>query len=248
VATKSRQRGKGGAAPGAPKPKVEPRKQPLLRRTWFRRTFVVVLALVLLWVGLFTWGRVSRASALRSYEKKLFDAARPFFQDIEQGTASIQQTVADFSDGKIKAAALGTAAAKWEADFTTAHAAVSKLNPPSELKDAQATFVSALEEYVGAARFYIVVQKQQELKDAIPAKSTKLSKQASDQVQLLLQHVSAMRARGDALYTHAVTAINGLAKSWGVETKTPFPAPPGAVAPAGLQGLPSGLTPVTPSQ
>jgi hypothetical protein len=57
-----------------------------------------------------------------------------------------------------------------------------------------------------------------------------------------------MRARADALYTHAVTAINALAKDWGVETKTPFPAPPGVTSPAGSQGLPSGLTPITPSQ
>jgi hypothetical protein len=247
VATKSRQRGKGGAAPGAPKPKVEPRKQPLLQRTWFRRTSAIVAAVVLLWVGMFVWGRVSRASALRSYERKLFDAARPFFQDIEQGTSSMQQTIADFTDGKIKAKALGTAAAKWETDFTGAHAAVVLLKPPDELKAAQQTFVSALEEYIGAARFYVVVQKQKELADAVPAKSTKLLKLANDQMSLLLLHVASARGRADTLYSQAVAAINALGKSWGVQAKTPFPAPPGDLPPAGGKGLPSGITGI-PSQ
>src|SRR5438067_6252802 len=110
VATKSKARAKGGAAPGAPKPKIEPRKPPLMRRTWFRRTAAVVLAVLALWIALFVWGRVSRASALRAYETKLFNAARPFFQDIEQGPSSMQQVVANFSDGKLTTMQLCTAA------------------------------------------------------------------------------------------------------------------------------------------
>ncbi|MGZ4204058.1 MAG: hypothetical protein ACXVQ7_05535 [Actinomycetota bacterium] len=240
MATKSKVRAKGGAAPGAPKPKIEPKKTPLLRRTWFRWVSVVVLVLVALWVSLFVWGRVSRASALRTYEQKLFDAARPFFQDIEQGDSSMQATVANFRDGKSTSDALAKAAAKWEADFTSARDAVSNLKPPGELKDAQATFVAALSDYVGVARFYVVVQKQRNLEDAVPAKNKKV---AEDQVQLLLQHIADAQSRADDLYARAVAAINSLAGHWGVKTKTPLPPAPGQVPPVGSLG--AGSTPLT---
>src|SRR5437868_4591300 len=107
VATKSKSRAKGGAAPGAPKPKIEPRKTPLLRRTWFRRTAAVVLALLALWIALFVWGRVSRSSALRSYNKKLYNAGLPFFQDIQTGVNSMQQAIADFNNHSMNSKALG---------------------------------------------------------------------------------------------------------------------------------------------
>jgi hypothetical protein len=208
-----------------------------MRRTWFRRTAAVVLAVIALWIGLFVWGRVSRASALRSYETKLFDAARPFFQDIEQGPTSMQQIVANFRDGKIPSADLASAAAKWEQDFNTAGPAIARLNPPKELRNAQANFLSAMHEYIGVARFYVVVQKQRQLEDAVPKANKKA---AEDQVQLLLQHISAMRSRADALYTSVVTAINDLAAKWGVKAKTPLPAPPGEVPPPATQGVPGG--------
>jgi hypothetical protein len=214
-----------------------------MRRTWFRRTAAVVLALLALWIGLFVWGRVSRTSALRSYETKLFDAARPFFQNIETGPTSMQQIVANFRDGKITSADLATAAAKWESDFNTTGSAVSKLKPPRELRDAQTTFLSALHEYVGVARFYVVVQKQRQLEDAVPKANKKATE---DQVQLLLQHISDMQSRADALYTSVVTAVNDLAGKWGVKAKTPLPAAPGVVPPPATQGAPggSGITPV----
>jgi hypothetical protein len=236
VATKSKVRAKGGAAPGAPKPKIEPRKTPFFQRRWVRWTSIAVLVLLALWIGLFAWGRVSRASALRSYEQKLFDAARPFFQDIEQGDTSMQQTVANFRDLKTTSTQLGTAAAKWEADFSSARDAVSHLKPPSELKNAQAAFVAALDDYIGVARFYVVVQRQRQLEDVVPKANKKA---AEDQVQLLLQHISDAQSRADALYTQATNAINDLAKHWGVKAKNPLPVAPGQVPPTGAGGLPS---------
>jgi len=210
---------------------------PLMRRTWFRRTAAIVLALLALWIAMFVWGRVSRASALRSYETKLFDAARPFFQDIEQGDTSMQQVVANFRDGKITSTDLAKAAAKWESDFNSAGSAVSQLKPPSELNAAQASFIAALRDYIGVVRFYVVVQKQRQLEDAIPKVNKKA---AEDQVQLLLLQISDARSRADTLYTSAVTAINDLAKKWGVKAKNPLPAAPGEVPPPATQGAPGG--------
>jgi hypothetical protein len=235
VATKSRTRAKGGAAPGAPRPKVEPRKAPLGQRPWFRWTAAAVAAVVAIFIGLTVWGHLSRSSALRSYRTKLFDAARPFFQDIEQSDTSMQQTVGNFRDGKIDSTALTTASAKWEADFRSARDAVQNLKPPSELINAQADFLAALDEYIGVARFYTVVEQQRALEKAVP---TKNQKAVEDQVILMLQHIGDARARADALYTKAVTAIDALAKHWGVKTKTPFPTAPGTVPPAGASGQP----------
>jgi len=239
VAQKTRR----GAAPGAPKPKIEPRKTPLMRRTWFRRTAVAVLALVLLWVGLFTWGRVSRASTLRSYEKKLFNAARLFFKDIETAPTSMQQTVADFIDGKVTAKQLGDAAATWEEDFTSAHSKVSTLKPPSELTEAQKTFLSALEDYIGVVRFYVVVKLQDDLVNEVPKSQKKLRTDADNQLKLLEQHVQAASTRADTLYTRAIGAITSLAKKWGVKSTASFPAAPGQIPPSTGQGDFTGITP-----
>ena len=230
-----------GAAPGAPRPKIEPRKPHLFRRTWFRRTFLIVLGVVLLWVGLFTWGHVSRASALRSYDRKLFDAARPFLQHIETSPTSMEQTVADYTAGKIKSSQLAKDSATWETDFTAAHAAVSALKPPDELKGAQQTFVSALEEYIATVRFYVVVDKQQQLLDQIPVKNKTLHQSADNQLKLLLDHVAATSARGDTMYTQAVSAITSLAKRWGVKPQA-FPAAPGQIPPP-TGALPTGISP-----
>ena len=110
MATKNKARAKSGAAPGAPKPKIEPRKTPLMRRTWFRRTAAVVLVLLALWVSLFVWGRVSRSSQLRSYTTKLFNAGRPFFQDIQTGSNSMQQAIYDFKNNLMDSKALAVSA------------------------------------------------------------------------------------------------------------------------------------------
>ena len=246
MATKSKPRAKGGAAPGAPKPRIEPRKTPLMRRRWFRIVALVVLVILALWIFMFTWGHVSRANALRSYESKLFDAGRPFFQDIQPGDSSMQQIVANFRDGKIPSTVLATSAAKWEQDIDAAGTAIFKLKPPRELKNAQDKLLAALADYVGVARFYVVVQKQRQLEDLIPVKDKVARKAAEDQVQLLLQHISAARARADAVYTNAVNEINALAGKWGVKAKTPLPAAPGDLPPAGAGGQPStnGIVPV----
>lgn len=238
MATKSKPRAKGGAAPGAPKPKIEPRKTPLLRRTWFRRTAAVVLAVVALWIALFVWGRVSRSSALRSYETKLFNAGRPFFQDIQQGVNSMQQAIADFKQGTMNATALRVNAAKWEKDFGAAGLAISKLKPPSELKGAQFDLLVSLADYVGVARFYVVVQKQSDLAASIPASLKAQQTAASNQLQLLEGHVADAQSRADATYTQAMAAINDLAAKWHVKAKNPFPPAPGVIPPPGSSELP----------
>lgn len=239
MATKSKPRAKSGAAPGAPKPKIEPRKTPLMRRTWFRRTAAAVLAVLALWIALFVWGHVSRSSALRSYNKKLYNAARPFFQDIQTGVNSMQQAIADFKNGTMNAKALGVNAAKWETDINAAGTTIARLKPPDELKAAQHDLLIALADYAGVARFYVVVQKQSDLADSIPA-SLKTQKQAAqNQLQLLLQHVGDAQSRADATYQTAIAMITDLSAKWHVKITNPFPPPPGVVS----QPLSSALPP-----
>jgi hypothetical protein len=209
-----------------------------MRRTWFRRGATVVLVLLALWIAMFAWGHVSRSSALRSYDTKLFNAARPFFGDIQQGQSSMQQAIADFKNGTMNAKALGANAAKWETDLNAAGTAVLKLKPPRELKDAQLDLLTALADYVGVARFYVVVEKQSELYDAIPATAKTAKVAAANQLQLLLQHVSDARARADATYTRAIAVITDLSAKWHVKITNPFPPAPGEIAPPQSQTLP----------
>ena len=245
MATKSKPRAKSGAAPGAPKPKVEPRKTPLMQRKWFRRTAAAVLVLLALWIAMFVWGRVSRSSALRSYNKKLYNAARPFFQDIQTGANSMQQAISDFKNHTMNSKALAVNEAKWEKDFNAAGTAISVLKPPDELKPAQHDLLIALSDYIGVARFYIVVQKQSDLYDSIPntLKNQKLA--ASNQLQLLEQHIADAQARADANYTAAIAMITDLSAKWHVKITNPFPPAPGVIPPPQSQVLPP--NPVTPT-
>jgi hypothetical protein len=245
VATKSKPRAKSGAAPGAPKPKVEPRKIPLMRRTWFRRTAAAVLAVLALWIGLFVWGRVSRASALRSYTSKLYKAGRPFFQDIQTGVNSMQQAIADFKQGTMNSKALGVNSAQWEKDFDAAGTAIAALKPPSELKAAQHDLLIALADYVGVARFYVPVKEQSDLAASIPNSLKKIQTAAANQLQLLEQHVADAQARADANYTAAIQMITDLAAKWHVKIANPFPPAPGVVPPPSGSVLPP--NPVTPT-
>ena len=245
MATKSRARAKSGAAPGAPKPKIEPRKTPLMRRTWFRRTAAAALVLLALWISLFAWGRVSRSSQLRSYTTKLFNVGRPFFQDIQTGVNSMQQNIADFKNGTMNSKALAVNAAKWEKDFNQAGSAIAALKPPSELVAAQHDLIIALADYIGVARFYVPVQEQSDLADSIPANLKKVQQAAVNQLHLLEQHIQDAQARADANYTVAIKAITDLAAKWHVKIANPFPPAPGLIPPPSQSVLPP--NPVTPT-
>ncbi|HEV2686554.1 MAG TPA: hypothetical protein VGW79_07940 [Actinomycetota bacterium] len=237
MATKSRARAKSGAAPGAPKPKIEPRKTPLMRRKWFRRAAAAVLAVLALWIALFVWGRVSRSSALRSYNKKLYNAALPFLQDIQQGTNSIQQAVADFKAHTVNSKALSADAARWATDFNAAATAIAPLKPPGELKGAQQDLIIALADYFGVAQLYGVVGKQSDLADSIPL-TLALQKQAAvAQLTLLLQRVSDAQSRADATYTAAINSITELSAKWHVKVTNPFPPAPSQSTPQQGSGL-----------
>ena len=217
MAVKSRQRGKGGAAPGAPRPKIEPRKPPLFKRTWLRRSFAVVLVLLAAWLGTNIWGRVSRADALRTYAKALFNAQRNYLKDIDTSSQdSIKNVAQRFAAGDktVTAATLGAAAKNWELDFTDARDSVGRLKPPRELKGANQTIAQAIDLYVGVARFYVVVQKQQELADKEPKQ---LKAAATAQVQLLIQHISELTARADTLYQAGMSEVTQLEHDWGVK-------------------------------
>lgn len=238
MATKSKPRAKSGAAPGAPKPKIEPRKTPLMRRTWFRRTAAVVMVLLALWIGQFVWGRVSRSSALQSYTTKLFNAGRPFFQDIQTGVNSMQQAIADFKNGTMNSKALAVNSAQWEKDFNAAGTAIAALKPPSELKAAQHDLLIALADYIGVARFYVPVQEQSDLADSIPANLKQQKQAAINQLNLLEQHVADAQARADNNYKIAMQTITDLAAKWHVKIKNPFPPPPGVIPPPQSSVLP----------
>lgn len=245
MATKSKPRAKSGAAPGAPKPKIEPRKTPLMQQKWFRRIAALVLVLFALWIAMFVWGRVSRSSALRSYNKKLYNAARPWFTDIQTGVNSMQQAIADFKNGTMNAKALVVNEQKWEKDVNAAGTAVSKLKPPDELRAAQHDLLISLADYVGVVRYYVVVAKQSDLADSIPA-SLKTQKQAAiAQLQLVLQHVADAQARADATYTAAINTITELSAKWHVKITNPYPPAPTPIPPPQGSVLPP--NPVTPT-
>jgi hypothetical protein len=218
MAVKSRQRGKGGAAPGAPRPKIEPRKPHLFKRRWFRRSMAVVAALLAVWIGTTIWGKVSRADSLRTYAKALFNAQRPYLQDTDASSLdSIKNVAQRFAqnDKTVTPAKLGVAAQKWELDFSDARDSVRRLKPPSELKDANQMIAQAIDLYVGVARFYVVVQKQQELAVTEPTK--KLKDAAANQVQLLLTHISELTTRADTLYQAGMSEVTQLEHAWGVK-------------------------------
>lgn len=225
MAIKGKRKPRGGTgAPRtvAPKPKVEARKPALVRRTWFRRTFVAASALLVLFVTLTVLGRTHRTGALESYDRKLATAQRPFKQSTEAANATGINTVpTKFGEGSAKPKELRDNATIWESNFKKAAENVRALTPPEQLEAANEQIALAMDQYAGLARLYIVAANERDLQNE--AKDAALKKKIGDHITLLLSHLLEEKTKADALLTAAQGQIDDLKRAWGVEVTTPLP-------------------------
>lgn len=237
----------GGAAAGAPRPRIEPKQPPLLRQRWLRRTVLVLLALLGIWIGTTVWAAMSRSNALRSYDEALFRAQQPFFAHVEPGTdTNIDQVHQGFSEGAVTAKRLEELAGTWEKDFTAARDAVRGLDPdtsgeeiPSEVVDANGLIAESLEMYAGVAKMYVVAAGQKRL--AAVADGAAERTQLEEQLQRLLTGISEWRERAARTHSLGTRRIEILREAWGVKDGRQLEPSGGAPgAPAEIPGLDTG--------
>ena len=206
---------RSGAAPGAPKPKIEPRKPPLSKRPGFRKGALVLGVLLVLFVVGTTWGRVNRNNDLRAYDRSLTAALRPFQKHNEQGSpTNLADNVRQIGSGALTAKQITDLTASWETDFAAARDAVGKLDPPDELALANTMYAEALDDYVGIARLAKAIADERALASRIDGRALKAA--ADKQVTALQSSLQEWQGRADKRRTEALAAINALKSDWGV--------------------------------
>lgn len=228
MAIKGKSRNRGGArVGGAPKPKIEPRKVPLVRRSWFRWTLLAIVVGGALFGGLTAWGRVSRANALREYADDLERAtrdARAYVQGSQD--PSLVQVPQDFLAGTRTADDLLTAITNWEPEFGAARDAVLALEPPDELGIANGTISRAMDGFIDVVRFY---KQAAELRNTIVDRGIpKLDAKAlQKRVEALITEGQEAFSRAEATYQVGNGAVQDLMTAWGVSTEPDVPPIPG---------------------
>src|ERR1041384_5008120 len=249
MAIKGKKKPRGGTtrgAPLAPKPRVEARKPPLVKRSWFRRAFIGSIVLLVVFTLLTVAGRIHRADAVRAYDDKLSNAERPFRASTEPGPQSMSSVITDFAAGHVPTAPARADQKTWEDNFTSAAADVRALQPPTEAQAANKMIAAALDEYTAAARAYVAIAQERDLQTATKDKA--LQAKIGNQVTLYMTNVQDMRNRADSLMQLARQQIDDLKKRWGVHVSTPAPASSTGVSggtsglPGGTSGLPGGVT------
>jgi hypothetical protein len=232
MAIKGKKKPRGGTgAPRAvaPKPKVEARKAPMVKRRWFRATFAASAALLILFILLTVLGRAHRTDALKTYERKLVAAQRTFKQSTEAGEHSIASVPGEFSAGKVTPDKLREESKTWEDNFRKAGEGIRAITPPKEIVAANGQFAAAMDEYVALARMYTVVANEKDIQTATKDAATK--KKLGEHITLLLSHITEMKTRADALLSAAQGQLNDLKGKWGLEVASQ----PNINLPGGLQ-------------
>lgn len=205
---------RSGAAPGAPKPKIEPRKTPLSKRPGFRRAMAVGGALLILFIVLSVWGRVSRANDLRTYDRALTAALRPFQKHAETGSpTNLAEGVRQIGAGELTPKRIDELAEQWQTDFSSASDAVGRLDPPDELELANAMYVDALEDYGALARMAAAIADERRLAARATGRAEDAAKAQVSAWQSMLQEGL---SRADERRTAALAEINELKADWGV--------------------------------
>jgi len=223
---KSRKRSKPKPPALPPRPAISSRKTPLPFRRNVKRSAVILLAILAFVGGLRVWQNVSRADALKDFNKKLNVAQSKFIVHFTQGSpTAFDQNVQAFTQGQIGGAAFITLAALWEKDFSASADRIGKLKAPNRVaEDAKFLMQQGLEGYVGVTRLYNLAGQLKQLADL--EKDPKLKQQWNDKVQVTLQQADEWRKqRADVIYTRGATKLTDLNIQYGIAKPQPSSTP-----------------------
>jgi hypothetical protein len=212
----AKSKSRSGAAPGAPKPKVEPRKQPLAQQRGFRWAALVAGGLVLLWILTAILGGIHRTSVLKGYDRDLAEAQQPFTKYKEPANEfAFTELPTQFLAGQASVKKLKDASLAWQRDFAQAANNVRALTPPEQLVEAQEEIASAFDVYGAAAKQYGTLA---DLRAAIEKARPGRAKDAIvTAFNTALAGVGDVRTQADALYGHATASITDLEQRWGIK-------------------------------
>lgn len=214
-------RSRSGAAPGAPKPKIEPPKTPVTRTRSFRWSLLLLLALGTTLLVASVMGASHRRGTIDAYDRDLGRAMRSFSQhQAETVPDSFLNIPTRFSDGSITPKRLREAAGTWQEDFTEAAGKVRALTPPEELRNAQEMIAQAMDAHATIAGHYLTLAEQRQAADrATGALETRLE----GVVTSWIARINAARANASSLLAAGRAAVDELKREWGL---TPAPATP----------------------
>lgn len=217
---KSRKRSRPKAPPRPPRPAIGARKTPLPFRRDVKRAVVIVLAIASLLGGLRVWQNVSRADALKQFNRKLAQAQTSFIQHFSpDAPASFDKNIQAFTAGQIGGGAMIALATLWEQDFRAAEDKVAKLKAPNKVaEDSRVLIQQGIDGYVGVVRLFNLAGQVSQI--AAVEKDPKQKQLLNDKVKVLMQHADEWRKqRADKIYTLGAQKLSELNIDYGIEKR-----------------------------
>ena len=215
---KSRKRSKTRGPALPPRPAIGSRKAPLPLRRDVKRTMVVVLAALALLGGLRVWQNVSRADALKAFNKKMAAGQAGLIKHFSpDAPVAFDKNVTAFTQGQLGGKAFIAIAEVWEKDFRTSKAAVEKVKAPNEVaEEARFLILQGIDGYIGVVRLYNLAGQVRDLSNT--EKDATQKQALLDKVQVILTQAEEWRKqRADIVYTHGAQALSCLNIRYGVE-------------------------------
>jgi hypothetical protein len=215
---KSRKRSRPKAPPRPPRPAIGARKTPLAFRRDVKRAVVIVLAIASLLGGLRVWQNVSRADALKLFNRKLAQAQTSFIQHFApDAPASFDKNIQAFTAGQIGGGVMIALATLWEKDFRATEDKVAKLKAPNKVaEDARVLIMQGIDGYVGVVRLFNLAGQVSQI--AAVEKDPKQKLLLNDKVKVLMQHADEWRKqRADKIYTLGAQKLSELNIEYGIE-------------------------------
>lgn len=210
-----------GAAPGAPRPKIEPAKTPLTKRRWFRITALGLVVLLVLWIVLAVLGAANRRSVLRAYDADLQEALQPFQAHREQSAPQSYETMPQqFSSGQVTPEDFKEAADRWAADFTEAAANVRAIDAPEQLGDANELVATALDNHAALARLYGAFAEAKAAFADLGRVDKEKRNELATKIGALDAQIQALRTQANNLFGLGLGAVEALKREWGITPET----------------------------
>ena len=212
---------KSGAAPGAPKPKIEPRKTPVTKRPWFRWTALGAVGLLVLIIVLLVLGSAGRKSTLRAFDTEQQEALQPFQAHREQSAPQSYETMPQqFSAGQVTPEEFRKAAERWTTDFTEAATNVRGLDAPEQLETAQELIARALENHSALALLYASLADTKAALADLRGAEEKQRNALATRIGALDTQIQGLRTQANNLFALGLEAVDDLKREWGITPET----------------------------
>lgn len=232
--TKSRRSGRHTGV--SPRPRVEPKAPPLVRRTGFRLSVLGVFLAIGAIVATVLVAKSSAAGEIRDYDRELFAAHRPFLKHLDARNEESFYTLPGRVESRDASGQdLVEASQTWEADFGKARDEIRRLKAPEDLRHLNELFAVALEQYTEVARFYRLVGEERILADRTEDSAAKAG--IEQHIEQMLERSRQMRTSARVSIDYARNQLELIKLDRGVKSVSPpLPGDPALLPPGASSG------------